>query len=139
MITRPGSFFGFARVVSSSIAGWVPLANAMRLPSGDHAGEDAPPLRRVSWVASPPDIGRRWICPGFPSEPRTNASVVPSGDQRGCPSRGPAVSGRGAPPAVSASQMLVRYSSAAESVVTRTKATRAPSGEICGSATQTNR
>ena len=91
--TRPGSFFGLARVVSSSSAGLVRLVNASRRPSGDQAGAEAPPFSRVSCVGSPPVIGSRWIWVGLSSVARTNASVRPSGDHRGCPSRWPAVSG----------------------------------------------
>ena len=64
--TRPGSCFGFTRVLSSSSAGFVPLRKAMFLPSGDHAGDAAPFLSLVSAVGSPPVIGSSWICGAWP-------------------------------------------------------------------------
>src|SRR6185436_1669509 len=68
---------------------------------------------------------------------RTNARYVPSGDQRGCESRGPFVSWRVSPLAVVTVQIAVLYPSFLSLTVTRTKATREPSGETCGSPIQT--
>src|SRR6266513_587583 len=88
-------------------SGVVVLVKAIVLPSGDHAAGDAPLRRSVSCRASPPANGSRWSC-GRPSLERRNASVVPSGDQRGPPSLGPAVSRRGGDaPSVATSQRLV--------------------------------
>src|SRR5437773_10243876 len=85
----------------------VVLVKAIVFPSGDHAAGDAPLGTSVSCCASPPASGRRWSC-GRPSLGRRNASVVPSGDQRGAPSLGPAVSRRGGEaPSVPTSHRLV--------------------------------
>ena len=61
---------------------------------------------------------------------------LPSGDQRGCVSRSPDVSGRAALVATSTSHSDERYSSAFSSTRTRVNTMREPSGEISGSATQ---
>src|SRR6185369_4425807 len=68
---------------------------------------------------------------------RTNARYFPSGDQRGVVSRGPLVSCRVSPLAVVTVQIAVLYPSFLSLTVTRTKATREPSGESCGSPIQT--
>src|SRR6185369_6428221 len=68
---------------------------------------------------------------------RTNARYFPSGDQRGVVSRGPLVSCRVSPLAVVTVQIAVLYPSFLSLTVTRTKATREPSGETCGSPIQT--
>ena len=71
---------------------------------------------------------------------RRKASVAPSGDQRGARSRGPAVSGRGAaPPPSRPATARCRSRRVSSLTVTRTNATAFPSGEIWGSAIQTNR
>ncbi|MFC7713671.1 hypothetical protein [Nonomuraea recticatena] len=58
----------------------VGAVKARRLPSGDQtAGPAAAP---VSARGSPPSMGSRCSC-GLPSTGRRNASVRPSGDQRG--------------------------------------------------------
>src|SRR5207247_10589595 len=72
----------------------VVLVKAIVFPSGDQTAGDAPLGRSVSCCASPPVNGKRWSC-ACPSLGRRNASVAPSGDQRGAPSRGPAVRRRG--------------------------------------------
>src|SRR6202023_1230239 len=79
-------------------AALVSLRNANVLPSGDQAGDLAPPGRSVSCRASPPSSGSTNSWSPLPAW-RTNASRRPSGDQRGAESRGPAVSGRGPAPA----------------------------------------
>src|SRR5213076_2013094 len=100
--SSPLSFSFFAR--SSAV---VVLVKAIVFPSGDHAAGDAPLGRSVSCCASPPDNGRRWSC-ACPSLGRRQASVAPSGDQRGAPSRGPAVRRRGGDvPSVDTTQRLV--------------------------------
>jgi hypothetical protein len=81
------------------------LVNAICLPSGDHSGLPAPRGIFVTWRGSPPPIESRKTCAasGRPasSGARTNASCLPSGDQRGDESRGPMVRRRGSlPPAV---------------------------------------
>src|SRR6185503_19444181 len=68
---------------------------------------------------------------------RTNARYFPSGDQRGCESRGPFVSWRVSPLAVVTVQIAVLYPSFLSLTVTRTNTTREPSGETCGSPIQT--
>src|SRR2546429_7871294 len=89
------SFFGssFLSVLTRS-SGVVVLVKAIVFPSGDHAAGPAPFGRSVSCCASPPASDRRysWV---WPSVGRRNASVAPSGDQRGAPSCGPLVIRRG--------------------------------------------
>src|ERR1700733_4834186 len=80
------SFFLCCSLLISSCV--VVLEKAIRLPSGDQTGQDAPFDRSVIIRASPPDSGRIAICAGrgLPlsslSPTRTNAMRVPSGDQR---------------------------------------------------------
>src|SRR5437660_261694 len=74
--------------------------------------------------------------PSF-SGARTKQRYCPSGDQRGDESLGPAVIWRDSAPAVDTIQMAVSYPSFFALTVTRTKATRDPSGETCGSAIHT--
>jgi hypothetical protein len=127
--------FGFA---GSSSAGFVPLVNASRLPSGDHAGAPAPFASAVIATASPPVIGSTWSWPGFSASlTRMNASVLLSGDQRAWLSLSPLVSGRGGPPLHSRIHSAVRYSSASRSTLTRVNTMRWPSGDMRGSAIQT--
>jgi hypothetical protein len=77
--------------------------------------------------------------PSF-SSARTNASVLPSGDQRGDESRGPFVISRGCEPGDAATdQIEVRYLSPFSSTFTRTNAICDPSGESCGSPIQLKR
>ena len=75
----------------------------------------------------------------FASPPRleTNASQRPSGDQRGIPSRrSPEVNCRASSePSIRATQTAPRYSFASLSIHHTWYATRAPSGEMRGSAT----
>src|ERR1700735_3146437 len=67
----------------------VVLRKAMRLPSGDQCGLEAPFGRSVMVHASPPTSDNIAICGGLVlpfsslSPPRTNAMRLPSGDQRG--------------------------------------------------------
>ncbi|OLE65778.1 MAG: hypothetical protein AUG03_03060 [Acidobacteria bacterium 13_1_20CM_2_68_14] len=68
-----------------------------------------------------------------------NTSLLPSGDQRGPPSRGPPVNRIASPPRVGTIQISVSYPSFLSLTWTRTYATREPSGEICGSAIHTKR
>src|ERR1044071_5331630 len=68
---------------------------------------------------------------------RENMTYCPSGDHRGVESRGPFVSCRVSPSAVETVQIAVLYPSFFSLTVTRTNATREPSGEICGSPIQT--
>src|SRR5262245_32823369 len=68
---------------------------------------------------------------------RTKQMNLPSGDQRGCESLGPAVICRDSPVAVDTVQMAVLYPSFRSLTVTRRNAMREPSGETCGSAIQT--
>ena len=76
--------------------------------------------------------------PSF-STARTNASLELSADHRGVLSRVPPVSRRaGSLPSLFAIQIVESYWSVFSSTDTRTNATCVPSGEICGSATQTN-
>src|SRR5262249_30836704 len=80
-------------------SGSVDDVTAMRLPSGDHTGADAPFARCVSGRASPPSMGMSHTCAtsgrsSFTVE-RVNAIVFPSGDQRGAVSNGPDENGCG--------------------------------------------
>src|SRR6185369_11056955 len=68
---------------------------------------------------------------------RVNIRYWPSGDHRGAPSRGPLVSCRVSPSAVETVQIAVLYASFFSLTVTRTNATREPSGDTCGSPIQT--
>src|SRR6185503_21161162 len=68
---------------------------------------------------------------------RTKTRYFPSGDQRGVESRGPFVNWRVSPFAVATVQIAVLYPSFLSLTVTRTNATREPSGETCGSPIQT--
>ena len=75
---------------------------------------------------------------GLPSRPPVNARRRPSGDQRGDASRVPEVSGRGAwLPSALAIQMFVSYYPSSRRPSLARMRLR-PSGEIWGSATQTN-
>ncbi len=108
------SFLSFSSLAFffSSSSSFVPLAKAMVLPSGDQAGEPAPPGRSVSATASPPWVEMSESCGAFFPSPfgaaRTKTTRVPSGDQRGELSPGPLVNGRGASlPSVGAIQRAV--------------------------------
>jgi hypothetical protein len=100
-MTRTSLFFGgslavFAARASSMSLSVVPLANAIRLPSGDQTAAPAPRGRSVRRRGSPPAIESRWIWGrAFSSAARVKATVRPSGDQRGAASRGPVVRRRG--------------------------------------------
>src|SRR5207237_7083556 len=86
--------------------------NAIVFPSGDHAIDSTERAIDVSARGSPPLIDSRkiWVSDGLPSfsPARRNASVSPSGDQRGAESRGPFVMRRGSPPADGTDQSDVR-------------------------------
>src|SRR5262249_22654574 len=70
---------------------------------------------------------------------RTKSSHLPSGDQRGEESCLPSVMRRGASfPRMETLHIAVSYPSFFSLAVTLTKATRDPSGEICGSPIQLN-
>src|SRR5216117_81920 len=104
-------------------------------PSGNHTGSDAPSARIDTLRASPPAIGSTQTC-APPSRVETNASVLPSGDQRGWRSEpGPPVSCRAFPAATSTTQtrdtLRLSWSDGVETVY----ATHCPSGESCGSLT----
>ena len=75
----------------------------MRAPSGLQTGVPAPSGNVVSCSGSPPSADSSQIC-GGPSAARTNASVVPSGDQAGDESAGPFVSRRASPVATPTDQ-----------------------------------
>src|SRR6266513_4341072 len=97
-------------------------------PSGSQIGSDAPSARLETLRASPPAIGSIHTC-APPSRVEMNASVLPSGDQRGCRSDpGPLVIGRDLPVATSATQtretLRLSWSDGIETVY----ATHFPSG-----------
>src|ERR1700730_6430268 len=77
--------FFFSCLARSSA--FVPLVNAIVLPSGDQAGLPAPFGRSVNENESPPAIGKidNWAGSGLPSfsAARTKSRYFPSGDQRG--------------------------------------------------------
>jgi hypothetical protein len=56
----------------------------MRLPSGDHTGEDAPSAADVTRLGSPPFTSMTKSWDFSPCRVETKARRVPSGDQRGC-------------------------------------------------------
>jgi len=86
-------------------------ANAIFVPSGDHAGSLGSSFSEVIFRASPPASGRTYSWAVF-SSPRddVNARRLPSGDQRGDESRfAPDVSWRGAvDPSTDTSQIALR-------------------------------
>src|SRR5690349_17621115 len=72
---------------------WGRLVNAMRLPSGDHAGFEAGSGVFVRRQASPPSLPISQTCPFSSPRSLTKAIVLPSGDHCGAVSRfGPFVS-----------------------------------------------
>ena len=104
-------------------------------PSGSQIGSDAPSARLETLRASPPAIGSTHTCAPL-SRVEMNASVLPSGDQRGWRSEpGPPVSCRDLPVATSTTQtretLRLSWSDGVETVY----ATHLPSGESCGSLT----
>src|SRR5262245_16718588 len=104
-------------------------------PSGSHSGSAAPSGSRDTFRASPPAIGITHTCAPL-SRVEMNASVLPSGDQRGWRSDpGPPVSCRDLPVATSTTHtratLRLSCSDGAETVY----ATHLPSGESCGSLT----
>ncbi|WP_346113010.1 hypothetical protein [Nonomuraea maheshkhaliensis] len=104
----------------------------MREPSGDQHAAPAPSAFEVSTPGSPPSMGSRWSWAAPPSAGRRNASVRPSGDQRG---ELPAARRRGFAPGSSqeTSQISERFSSASRSTVVSVYATAPPSGRSAGS------
>src|SRR6266436_5293037 len=139
----------------SSSAGPTGALKSNRLPSGDQTGLEAPCCMKVSWLASPPSVGisHIWGLPlpccfcsfsllpvASPSRSETKASQRPSGDQVGLlVLAGPAVKRFASPPSLGTTQIEERYSYLRSSMVVTTKATRCPSGEIRGLATNLNR
>src|SRR6476646_12058222 len=123
-------------------SGFDVLANTISFPSGDHLGSLAPLGKLVKTNASPPAIASRQSCggsglPSFSVE-RVKARYFPSGDQRGEESRSPFVRRwAGSVPEVGTIQIDVLYPSFFSFTVTRTNATRLPSGETWASPTQT--
>src|SRR6185295_1765297 len=104
-------------------------------PSGIHTGSDAPSGRCDTLRASPPAMGNTHTCAPL-SRVEMNASIRPSGDQRGCRSDpGPPVSCRAFPVATSATHtratLRLSWSDGVETVY----ATHLPSGDNCGSLT----
>src|SRR5437899_5138699 len=102
----------FAFANSSAVE---PLPNEIILPSGDHCGPPAPRGTVVNCQASRPSIDNMKSCggsgrPSFSGD-RTKQMNLPSGDQRGEESRGPAVSCRDSPVAVDTVQIAVSYPS----------------------------
>src|SRR5256885_158959 len=104
-------------------------------PSGSHNGSDAPSARLETLRASPPAIGSSHTCAPL-SRVEMNASVFPSGDQRGWRSDpGPPVSDRDFPVATSTTQTRETLRLSASEGVETVYATHLPSGESCGSLT----
>src|SRR5436190_5580316 len=109
------------------------LTTSRPAPPGSHTGSEAPSGRLDNLRASPPPIGSTHTC-APPSRVEMNASVLPSGDQRGWRSDpGPFVLGRDLPVATSTIQtretLRLSWSDGIETVY----ATHFPSGESCGS------
>src|SRR5437762_2322508 len=144
-MTRTSDSFGSSPsffLSKSDVRGAAP--NAICLPFGDQAIDSTAFGIDVIACGSPPPIESKKICAGCGllslSIERMNASVFPSGDQRGDESRGPFVSCRsGDPLFVADDQIEVRYFSPLSSTVTRTNATCEPSGESSGSPIQLKR
>ena len=109
------------------------------VPSGDQTGFDAPLRIFVNWKASPPSVGITQICRS-PLRSDTKASLLPSGDHLGLLSvLGPDVNCLGLVlPQVDVIQICERYSLAFSSIIVLTYAIRFPSGETCGSDTNTS-
>src|SRR6267378_6676738 len=104
-------------------------------PSGSHNGSETPSARCDTLRASPPPIGRTQTCAPL-SRVETNASVFPSGDQRGWRSEpGPPVSCRDLPVATSTTQTRATLRLSWSDGVDTVYATHLPSGESCGSLT----
>src|SRR5204862_4151258 len=101
-------------------------------PSGSQTGSEAPSANPETLRASPPAIGSTHTCAPL-SRVETNASVLPSGDQRGWRSEpGPPVSCRPRPVATSTTQMRDTLRLSASDGVETLYATHLPSGESCG-------
>src|SRR5919198_6364243 len=104
-------------------------------PSGSQTGSDAPSGRPDTLRASPPAIGSNQIC-APPSRVAMNASVLPSGDQRGCRSDpGPLVTWRDRPVATSTTHTRATLRLSCSDGVDTVYATHLPSGESWGSLT----
>src|SRR5437870_204869 len=98
-------------------------------PSGSHTGSDAPSARLDTLRASPPAIGSSHTC-APPSRVEINASVSPSGDQRGWRSEpGPPVRARALPVATSTTQTRETFRLSWSDGVATLYATHLPSGE----------
>src|SRR5688500_16290279 len=116
----------------------------MRVLSGDHWMSDTPPLKSLTRCASPPARLSSQICPPrffSSSVPReaTNARYFPSGLQRGDDSlSGDDVSWRLSVPSHFTIQMSVLRLSFSASMVVTVYATQSPSGDRCGSPTETS-
>src|SRR5213078_2987462 len=104
-------------------------------PSGSQIGSDAPSAKPETFRASPPAMGSSHTC-APPSRVDTNASVLPSGDQRGWRSDpGPPVSCRDVPVATSTTQTRATLRLSWSDGVDTVYATHLPSGESRGSLT----
>src|SRR6266480_2191130 len=104
-------------------------------PSGSHTEYDAPSARLDTLCASPPAMGSSQTC-APPSRVEMNASVFPSGDQRGWRSDpGPLVSCRDRPVATSTTQTRATLRLSWSDGVDTVYATHLPSGESRGSLT----
>src|SRR5213594_5123194 len=104
-------------------------------PSGSHKGSDTPSGTCDTFRASPPAIGSTQICAPL-SRVETNASVFPSGDQRGWRSEpAPPVSCRDLPVATSTTHTRETLRLSWSDGVDTVYATHLPSGESCGSLT----
>ena len=67
---------------SAPHSGWISLAKAMYLPSGDQTGFSIPVERATSCRASPPSVGSSQI-PWFSPRLATNEISLPSGEKAG--------------------------------------------------------
>src|SRR5579859_805420 len=107
-------------------------------PSGSQTGSDAPSGRCDTLRASPSAFGITQTC-APESRVETNASVLPSGDQRGWRSDpGPFVNWRDFPVATSASHTRETLRLSWSDGIDTVYATHLPSGESCGSLTLCN-
>ena len=104
-------------------------------PSGSQTGSEAPSANPETLRASPPAIGRTHTCAPL-SRVEMNASVLPSGDQRGWRSEpGPSVTCRVLPVRASATQTRETLRLSSSEGIETVYATHLPSGESCGSLT----
>src|ERR1051326_2656718 len=84
---------GFTRSTVDVSWGYVNSVNAMRVPSGDHAGKKSNRLRCVTSTGVPPLWEVKNTLTPVPSHP-LNASLIPSADQAGYASQSPFVTWR---------------------------------------------